>query len=287
MKLPHRVILFTWKCLKNVVPTRERLAQHNHSIEQHCSVCQVDEESLFHLLLTCIHAKAVWRLLNINIDQVIMNYHNIQDWIISWFINVSNSNSEELDILMKTLMVACWIIWKEKCECVFEDKTLNPLSTVARIKFQLISFSSIPRQNIDSQASVVHRNCFSNMPVDVNSFTIYVDASFGYDTNDCGTGMVLVSTAGEITGLKGSYAYRIRDSEEWECAAILEAVRWFKALGHTKINIIDDAQNVVNSITSDNLFVRWEYRKTVRDIKLLLNSFSFWSFNHIMRVNNG
>lgn len=47
-----------------------------------------------------------------------------------------------------------------------------------------------------------------------------------------------------------------------------------------------DAENVGMSVNSDSLFARWEYRKLVRDIKFLLNSFNFWSVTRVKRDNN-
>ncbi|XP_026378338.1 uncharacterized protein LOC113272755 [Papaver somniferum] len=78
MKLPHRIKLFIWKCLKGIVPTRLRLSQAMQDIETHCEICKHEEESLYHLLISCNHAKAVWRSLSINIDQIIANSQSVQ-----------------------------------------------------------------------------------------------------------------------------------------------------------------------------------------------------------------
>ncbi|RZC94028.1 hypothetical protein C5167_016722 [Papaver somniferum] len=90
MKLPHHIKLFIWKCLKGIVPTRLRLSQAMQDIETHCEICKQEEESMYHLLISCNHAKAVWRSLSINIDQIIANCQSIQQWIISWFQDVQN-----------------------------------------------------------------------------------------------------------------------------------------------------------------------------------------------------
>lgn len=116
MKLPHLVKLFSWKCLKGIVPTRLRLCQAIQYIETRYEICKQEEESLYHLLISCNHAKVVWRSLNINIDEVINNCYSVRDWIISWFQGVQNADEDERLKWRELLMVGCWIIWKERCD---------------------------------------------------------------------------------------------------------------------------------------------------------------------------
>lgn len=56
MKVPHRVKLFIWKCLKEIVQTKDKTARFNSSIQVHCNICNHNTESLFHFLIVCRHA---------------------------------------------------------------------------------------------------------------------------------------------------------------------------------------------------------------------------------------
>lgn len=112
MKLPHRVKLFTWKCLKNIFQTNDKTTRFNPDISSICSICNQQEETLFHLFLQCNHSSAVWRLLNINIDLVAASCNSIKEWVISWFENNALNGVVDQQKWRVTLMVGCWIIWK-------------------------------------------------------------------------------------------------------------------------------------------------------------------------------
>lgn len=85
IKLPHRGLLFIWKCLKEIVPTRLKFSHYNREIDISYGISNHPEESLFHLLITCNHARVAWSLLNINIQQVAVACTSIRECIISWF----------------------------------------------------------------------------------------------------------------------------------------------------------------------------------------------------------
>ncbi|XP_026452002.1 uncharacterized protein LOC113352393 [Papaver somniferum] len=222
MQLPHRVKLFIWKCLKNAVPTRQKLSQFNYLDQYHCNICNFEEESLFHLLLSCNHSKS--------------------------------------------------------------DKTLNPENTVDRIKYHMSQLSSTP-VTINNLANnlITCTGVQSLSPGDDDVLKNFVDISFDYITNECGTGMVLCNSAGAVSGVKGSYATRVRDPETGECMAIMEALSWVRDKNILKIQIVADAESVVKSITMEELIVSWENKKTIRTIKSILSSFNLWSITHVKR----
>ncbi|XP_026430302.1 uncharacterized protein LOC113326839 [Papaver somniferum] len=178
MKLPHIVKFFIWKCLKNSVPTRIRLAQFNYLDDHHCSIYNLVE--------------------------------------------------------------------------------------------------SIPIQS-GSQTTSAR---------DDTTLTLFLDASFDYSTNDCGIGMVLCNFAGEISSVKGSYAARVKVPETGECMAVMEALSWIRDKNILKIHIAADAETVVKSITTEEVYVNWVNRKMIRRIKSILSSFSLWSVTHFKRDSN-
>ncbi|XP_026416837.1 uncharacterized protein LOC113312290 [Papaver somniferum] len=217
MKLPHRVKLFIWKCLKNAIPTR-------------------------------------------------------------------NTNTADNEYWRSLLMFGCWVIWKERCDCVFQDKALNPNNTVARIKHYMsqLSFNHIRVNSLEGNP-ITSTGIPNSSSRDVNTVKVFVDASFNNLTNECGTGMVICDCTGAVTGVKGSYATGVRDSETGECMAVMEALSWIKEKGFQKIDIVADAETVVKHITMEELFVSWENRKIIRNIKSILSSFNFCSITHVKR----
>ncbi|XP_026416893.1 uncharacterized protein LOC113312350 [Papaver somniferum] len=242
-----------------------RLSQAMQDIETHCEVCKQEHEDLFHILISCSHAQAVWSSLNINIAQIIKQCQSVKEWIISWSQDIHNAGSESIDIWRKLLMVGSWVIWKERCDCVFQDKKLIPSRTVERIQNQLISYNSTTKETspVDSadiltptSASPEHITntftCLQDILNEVTTFKFFVDISYDKYTTDCGYGIVCYDTAGTLVGFKGSYAAGIIDSKAGECKVVLEGLRWAKAMDLDNVHIISDAEAVVNSI--NNIF---------------------------------
>ncbi|XP_026436617.1 uncharacterized protein LOC113334619 [Papaver somniferum] len=295
MKLPHRVKLFIWKCLKNIVPTRVGLSQSLQDIETHCEICKQENETLFHILISCSHAKAVWRDLNINIDQSITQCQSVKEWIVSWFQDVQNAGSDDVNNWRNLLMVGSWIIWKERCDCVFQDKTLNPIRIAERIQHQLISYSS-PTHGASDDALIststlpeITTNstiCLQDILNEATTLKFFVDTSFDKLTNDCGSDIVCYDTAGAFVGFKRSHAAGIIDAEAGERRAVLEGLRWEKAMDLDNIHIISDAETVVNSINNISLSVRWENRRIIQEIKQLLITFNFSKLSYVSRNFN-
>ncbi|XP_026416443.1 uncharacterized protein LOC113311863 [Papaver somniferum] len=55
MQMPHRLKHFIWKCLKDIVQTKDKTARFNSSIDPQCSICNSQVDSLSHLLLECTY----------------------------------------------------------------------------------------------------------------------------------------------------------------------------------------------------------------------------------------
>lgn len=52
----HRVKLFVWKCIRDIIPTRSKTAVHNPTSEVQCGSCGQAVETIEHILLECRHA---------------------------------------------------------------------------------------------------------------------------------------------------------------------------------------------------------------------------------------
>ncbi|GAA0143827.1 hypothetical protein LIER_04420 [Lithospermum erythrorhizon] len=53
IKVPPRVKTFLWKCLHNILPTRDRLRRRGILVESSCVFCNNAAENILHNLVTC------------------------------------------------------------------------------------------------------------------------------------------------------------------------------------------------------------------------------------------
>lgn len=72
------VQLFVWKCLKDIVPTRDKLSRYGNDIELHCSLYNHPVESSNHLFLDCGYARSICLVLNINVSNIMIQHYSFR-----------------------------------------------------------------------------------------------------------------------------------------------------------------------------------------------------------------
>ncbi|XP_026459259.1 uncharacterized protein LOC113359908 [Papaver somniferum] len=84
-KVPNRMQLFVWKCLKDIVHVRDKISRYKHEVEPHCVLRNHSTETTSHLLSQCNYAKEIWNALNIdipldikpNVQSTVIRIHNL------------------------------------------------------------------------------------------------------------------------------------------------------------------------------------------------------------------
>ncbi|XP_026410972.1 uncharacterized protein LOC113306228 [Papaver somniferum] len=185
--------------------------------------------------------------------------------------------------MLYTLMTSAWNIWKDRCDVVFQGVSLNPFTSMHMIQYHLRSHfydNNAFIRNINT-----HRISHWKHPMH-DILKLNVDASFDYDTNQSGTGIVLRSHIGTCEGIKGNYADGILSPEMSECMAIREALVWAKEKHLKRIHIEVDAKLIIQSITGNVLRIQWENRNLLKKIIHLSSSFLQCSFSFIGSDDN-
>jgi hypothetical protein len=81
LKLNHRLKLFLWKMVWNIIPTKFRISQYIPSSLSNtsCSICSHPTDSLSHLFFTCPIACVIWRQSFWPLDTIALNVTNMID----------------------------------------------------------------------------------------------------------------------------------------------------------------------------------------------------------------
>lgn len=115
LKLNHRLKLFLWKIVWNIVPTKFRISQSIHASlsDPSCSLCSYPTDSLFHLFFTCLIACVVWRQSFWPLDTIALNVTNMTDWLLiilhpHRMLGVSPTKTHKFQIFAA---VACDYLW--------------------------------------------------------------------------------------------------------------------------------------------------------------------------------
>ena len=58
---PLKIRHFMWRAAKDALPSKQNLARRKIAIDETCSLCDEQQESVMHVLWLCDQAKAVWK----------------------------------------------------------------------------------------------------------------------------------------------------------------------------------------------------------------------------------
>jgi hypothetical protein len=122
---PLRCKFFIWLLLKNKCWTADRLARRGlpHSIIS--PLCDQEQETMQHLLISCVFPREVWAMvftclgLPTHIPQP--SGRSFSGW---WF-GVINQVPKEVKGMNSSIILVAWKVWKHRNECVFEGFSLS------------------------------------------------------------------------------------------------------------------------------------------------------------------
>ena len=88
-----------------------------------CPICKERDETVEHVVLHCEWTLAVWFGLEIGYKVDRQQISSFDRWI-EKVIKMDGIGREERMRIMIVIPIACWIIWKERCNNVFRRKSM-------------------------------------------------------------------------------------------------------------------------------------------------------------------
>jgi hypothetical protein len=136
LKLNHRLKLFLWKMVWNIVPTKDRISQSitTSQLDSSCSLCSNTTDSLFHLFFSCPIAQAIWRNSFWPLDITALRISAISDWLnITLHPGTIGISSEDSHLFQIFALVACDLIWHSHNKAHHDSWIPNALSISATV----------------------------------------------------------------------------------------------------------------------------------------------------------
>ncbi|CAN1163874.1 hypothetical protein LINPERHAP2_LOCUS25246 [Linum perenne] len=115
--VPPKLQFFIWKCILGILPTRVALCTRIKDIVRLCPVCAYTDETVSHLLLSCLLAVRFGAMMNTPLQAILSS-----NFCVVW------RRVTQLPPLMgKRIIFFWWRIWKSRNQVVFHSKlTLLP-----------------------------------------------------------------------------------------------------------------------------------------------------------------
>jgi len=119
---PPRCKFFLWLATLNRCWTDDRLARRGLDHPDKCHLCDQEEESAQHLLVSCVFARDIWFqvLSMIGWQQLTPDQNAIvfQDW---WGEAESRVDKQQRKGFNSLVILVAWWLWKHRNECVFDS----------------------------------------------------------------------------------------------------------------------------------------------------------------------
>ncbi|GAU25119.1 hypothetical protein TSUD_274080 [Trifolium subterraneum] len=132
---PSKVIAFSWKLLRNRIPTRDCLSRRGILAaggSRECVHCQGREETALHLFLFCDFAFRVWSAIFQWLGVVIVMPPNLFI-LFDCFVGAAGCNKRAKGFLL-IWHTTVWAIWRSRNEILFANGVLDPSSVIDEIK---------------------------------------------------------------------------------------------------------------------------------------------------------
>ncbi|KAL0421015.1 UNVERIFIED_CONTAM: hypothetical protein Slati_3124400 [Sesamum latifolium] len=78
---PPKVVLFTWRCAWNALPTNVNLQRRGIAVNERCGGCLAEKEDILHVLLFCSFARLVWAITGLPYSVLSCNSSCTETWL--------------------------------------------------------------------------------------------------------------------------------------------------------------------------------------------------------------
>lgn len=159
----RKVIEFQWKIIHNGITSETRLKQMNKS-DGICKLCQLEEESIRHLLFDCELVQLTWRTI-IGWLKTINNSFKLKETMVLFGLIESEELVEHRSLIQYVIFTTNWIIWKRRNKMRYDHIWIDENTMIRQLKGELN----------DNIAILLHTNRMFKMPLEKNNLENFID----------------------------------------------------------------------------------------------------------------
>jgi len=130
LKIHHRLRLFLWKSIWNILPTKTRISASimSSTLDTSCSLCSFPTDSLFHLFFSCPIARVVWRNSFWPLDILALRISSMVLWLdIIMYPKKVGIPLSDTHLFQIFATVTCDQIWMARNKALHEDIVPNAM----------------------------------------------------------------------------------------------------------------------------------------------------------------
>ncbi|KAF5205698.1 Reverse transcriptase zinc-binding domain [Thalictrum thalictroides] len=261
LRVPHRIKLFAWKCIRNCLPTKSNLHFRNITKNDLCPMCLMHSETLSHCLFTCPLISPIWFASNLGI--------RFMGWDTTYScLDIVNhfQNKTDFSDFLASLSSIAYFIWMHRNNVVFNHINPNP-------SFQHVLISAQRSILHHKTSEILDANTIPPCPALPNHvkhslYLLITDGSYDEQKQIGGCGF-LFGKYSQLPIFAGSNQHSSASDEEAEGIAILQGLNCATSEGVENVLVFCDCQVWVNALQYTTNDLSWELLGRLQDIKTL------------------
>ncbi|CAO2186422.1 unnamed protein product [Urochloa humidicola] len=132
---PNKCKVFLWLAIRNRCWTADRLAKRGLPHPEKCPLCDQEEETIQHLITSCVVARQVWynllQLLDLGEYIPKRRERCFADW---WRKIIRKVPKDQKKGVNSLIILGAWMIWKHRNACVFEGVAPSVATILKELK---------------------------------------------------------------------------------------------------------------------------------------------------------
>lgn len=243
IKAPPKALNLIWRALSWCLPTMVMLAQKQVPVLRTCPVCNGEEETIMHALVTCQFAVQCWQRIIPDVQQEVGS-----DFYV-WLEKVVWSLSQERSAVVVTI---CWAIWKARNDKHWNKKQVSLNSVIAMAKQYLGQWKEAQSRSSEAltQSFYAGDGASSWVKPQVGTIKATVDAALFEEQPAYGIGLVARDAEGELVQATALYCEGVTSPVLAEALAIKEALSWIKMKAWEMVQLESDCLVAIQAIRS-------------------------------------
>lgn len=275
LKLPNVEKNFLWRACHDILPTRVNLHRQKIIDDPLCPICEIEEETVLHVLLQCPAAVDVWCVGDKKLQKSTMTGKEFIQIVESIF---AKCNMEEIQLFFEI----AWKIWMRRNDVVHGNFFVHPTELVQCARSNLDEFLQVTEGSTTQNLVSADARLRSWSAPLTGWLKANWDASFEKHHGWMGFGVVVRDERGFVVAAQVKTFLDSFDPSVAEARAALMAIQLCKEMGFMHVLFEGDAKVVidgVNSSASD-----WSrIGLLVKDIRREIQAIQQWrmSFIHV------
>ncbi|XP_062015404.1 uncharacterized protein LOC133731966 [Rosa rugosa] len=266
------------------IATKDALFHRHISRSPLCPLCNLENETIEHVLFTCPWTRCVWFAHPLGYRFPLESITSLARWL-QWLKSYFVDGSGDKSLLHTHVAFILWHIWKERCVCVFNHTPPTPDLVACKSFDAALEYIQRPLPRCVRLVTQPLTSPSFWTPPPLGTFKVNTDAAWHSDSLSCGIAVLIRNSSGELVAGSNQSLHAF-SAVAAEALAVLAGLTLVVSLNLSPIILASDSLHVISALTTENFTMDWTVAPLIWKIRSLATSHSHVSWSWSSRQAN-